>query len=66
MPLTPSHVRKLVRRGIRVIVQPSPMRIFTDMEYVQAGAELKEDISDASVIVGVKEVPIECMIPNRT
>ncbi len=40
-PLAPVHVRKLVREGYTVIVQPSKMRIFTDDQYLKAGAVLK-------------------------
>ena len=39
--------------------------MFTDSQYVAAGAALQDDVSPASVILGVKEVPIE-LIPNRT
>ena len=35
------QVRKLVREGFNVIVQPSKMRIFTDDQYAKAGALLK-------------------------
>lgn len=65
-PLTPHHVRSLVRKGIAVVVQPSQIRIFTDEEYHRAGAVVSEDLSPASVIVGVKEIPVEAIIPNRT
>ncbi len=65
-PLAPHHVRMLVRRGISVLVQPSKIRIFTDEEYERAGALVVEDISPASLIVGVKEIPIDAIIPDRT
>ncbi len=65
-PLTPHHVRSLVRKGVAVVVQPSQIRIFTDEEYHRAGAVISEDLSPASVIVGVKEIPVEAIIPERT
>mmetsp|Transcript_54656 Transcript_54656/g.127824 ORF Transcript_54656/g.127824 Transcript_54656/m.127824 type:complete len:1057 (-) Transcript_54656:87-3257(-) len=65
-PLSPSHVARLVKDGLRVLVQPSSRRIFADAEYVQAGGEIVEDVSPASLILGVKEVPIENLIPERT
>lgn len=40
--------------------------MFTDSQYVAAGAALQDDVSPASVILGVKEVPVELLIPNRT
>lgn len=33
---------------------------------MQAGAQIQEDISDASVIFGVKQVPIDALIPGKT
>lgn len=34
--------------------------------YVDAGAAVQEDMSEASVIVGVKQVPVEALIPEKT
>ena len=34
--------------------------------YSNAGAQIKEDIGEASVIMGVKQVPIDALIPNKT
>lgn len=57
VPLIPLHVQKLVEIGIEVQIVPSKKRIFKDEEYVVAGAQLKEEL-DASVILGVKEMPL--------
>ncbi|EGD76105.1 hypothetical protein PTSG_00811 [Salpingoeca rosetta] len=65
-PLVPKHVRKLKRMGFRVLVQPSDMRVFTNEQYARAGAELVEDLSAASVVLGVKEVPLSELHPNKT
>jgi alpha-aminoadipic semialdehyde synthase len=51
-PLAPIHVKQLVREGIRVVVQPSNVRIATDHEYSAAGAEISEDLSPCNVILG--------------
>ena len=64
--LTPVEVKKLVGEGIKVLVQPSSNRCFSNKEFQLAGATVQEDISDASVIFGVKEVPIDNLIPNKT
>ncbi|VDM04890.1 unnamed protein product [Schistocephalus solidus] len=67
--LTPTHVEALVRRGIRVIVQPSNRRIFTCDEYLAAGAEVNEDLSEATVILGVKRptgLTTDDLMPNKT
>lgn len=34
--------------------------------YLNAGAMVQEDISEANVIFGVKQVPIEQLIPDKT
>ena len=49
-----------------VTLWPGTHRVFTDSQYVAAGAALQDDVSPASVILGVKEVPVELLIPNRT
>lgn len=40
--------------------------IFELKSYIDAGAMIREDISDASVIFGVKQVPIDALIPGKT
>lgn len=46
-------------------VEHSDVRIFTDEAYKDAGIEVTNDISDCDVLLGVKEVPIEALIPNK-
>ena len=50
--------------GLKVIVQPSARRVFHDKEYVRAGAVVSNDLSEANLIVGVKEVPPEALLPG--
>ena len=35
-------------------------------EYAAAGALIQEDLSDASLILGVKQVPVDFLLPNKT
>lgn len=57
-PLTPEHIREFKEKyGIKTIVQPSKIRVFTDEEYRCAGAEINEDISRAGVVFAIKEIP---------
>lgn len=46
-------------------IQSSDIRIFTDQEYRDAGFEVAEDVSDCEVMLGVKEVPLPALIPNK-
>lgn len=49
-----------------MLVQPSTGRCYSEDDFEDAGAEITEDMSSASVIFGVKEVPIENLIANKT
>ncbi|KAI9552494.1 hypothetical protein GHT06_022860 [Daphnia sinensis] len=65
-PLSPTNVRKLVRAGVKVLVQPSNRRAYPMQAYANAGAIIQEDIGEAPVIVGVKQIPIDFLLPNKT
>jgi alpha-aminoadipic semialdehyde synthase len=57
-PLTPRHVARLVKqKKLDIIVQTSEKRVFTDDEYIAAGAKIAKDLKKCSVIFGVKEMP---------
>ncbi len=47
------------------IVESSDIRVFPDSAYRALGFEVTDDISNADVLIGVKEVPIEALIPNK-
>ncbi|MBQ4820403.1 NAD(P)-dependent oxidoreductase [Aquimarina sp. MMG016] len=47
------------------IVENSDIRVFHDEEYEKAGFAVTDNISDADVLLGVKEVPISELIPNK-
>merc|ERR1712142_117462 len=64
-PIAPHHVANLVEKGIDVIVQPSTRRAYTMDEYLNAGAIVQEDLSPASLILAVKQVPIDVLIQDK-
>ncbi|NWT28544.1 AASS protein, partial [Cardinalis cardinalis] len=64
-PLAPKHVKELTRMGYKVLVQPSNRRAIHEKEYVKAGAIIQEDISEASLIIGVKRPPEDKLIPKK-
>ena len=64
--LTPTEVKLIVANGIKVIVQPSSNRCYTEDEFQDVGAVIQEDVTEASVIFGVKEVPMENLMSNKT
>jgi len=46
-------------------VKSSEVRVFSDNDYKKAGFDVVNDISDCDVLLGVKEVPVESLIPNK-
>ncbi len=51
---------------LELVVQPSKGRCIPDFKYEDAGVKLQEDVSDCDVLMGIKEVPKEQLIPNKT
>ncbi|CDF80249.1 lysine ketoglutarate reductase (LKR) / saccharopine dehydrogenase [Formosa agariphila KMM 3901] len=47
-------------------VEKSKIRIFPDEVYKLTGFSVVKDISDCDVMIGVKEVPVEALIPNKS
>uniref|UniRef100_A0A8C3QPN8 Alpha-aminoadipic semialdehyde synthase, mitochondrial n=1 Tax=Cyanoderma ruficeps TaxID=181631 RepID=A0A8C3QPN8_9PASS len=64
-PLAPKHVKELTKMGYKVLVQPSNRRAIHEKEYIKAGAIIQEDISEASLIIGVKRPPEDKLIPKK-
>lgn len=48
-----------------VMIEASDIRVFNNAEYEKHGFKVYDDVSDADVMFGVKEVPIEALIPNK-
>ena len=67
-PLIPSQISELLGKfsNLKIIIQPSKNRCFKDEDYLKAGAEITEDLSNADIIFGVKEVEISKIIENKT
>ena len=66
--LTPAQCKWLHKNAsqIQIVVQSSTYRCFSDKEYLAAGAEVKEDVSDCDILLGIKEVPVEQLIARKT
>jgi alanine dehydrogenase len=48
-----------------VKVESSDIRIFSDEQYQNVGLEVSSDLTDCDVLFGVKEVPVDALIPNK-
>lgn len=66
--LTPPQCKWIHKNSddVRIVVQNSATRCFSDKEYEIAGVEVKEDLSDCDILLGIKEVPLTQLIPNKT
>src|SRR5690606_36269050 len=47
-------------------VQSSPLRTYSDQEFLDVGIDVVNDISGCDVLFGVKEVPIQHLIEGKT
>jgi alanine dehydrogenase len=52
--------------GISIIVQHSEHRCFTDREYEMAGITVKESMAECNILMGIKEPPVETLLPGKT
>ena len=66
--LTPAQCKWILKNSsdVKIIVQSSPDRCFSDREYLSAGVELKEDLGECDLLFGIKEVPVAQLIPGKT
>ncbi|MFT5970045.1 MAG: saccharopine dehydrogenase (NAD+, L-lysine-forming) [Flavobacteriales bacterium] len=68
VPLSPSQCKDLIHTypEVELVIQPSPIRCFDDAAYQSEGLTLQEDLSNCDVLMGVKEVNKEDLIPGKT
>jgi saccharopine dehydrogenase (NAD+, L-lysine forming) len=68
VPFSPAQCRQVEDEypGIKIFVQPSPARCFTDREYADEGIELTESLDNCDVLLGVKEVKSKYLLRNKT
>src|SRR5690554_2671681 len=64
---SPKKCQEVIKQfpDAKIIVEACDVRIFSDDDYRKAGFEVMEDVSEADVMLGVKEVPKEALIPNK-
>ncbi|TDW96565.1 NAD(P)-dependent oxidoreductase [Dinghuibacter silviterrae] len=51
---------------LRIVVQSCPTRCFSDREYQAAGIKVQDNLEEADILLGIKEVPKELLIPGKT
>ena len=67
VPLTPQQCIEVLEKfdNVEIKVQTSNVRAFPDSAYSDLGLPVVEDITDCDIMIGVKEVNIEDLIPNK-
>jgi saccharopine dehydrogenase (NAD+, L-lysine-forming) len=66
--LTPAQCKWMARNrpDVKIIVQHSETRCFNDKEYLGAGVEVKENMDECDILLGIKEVPIAMLMAGKT
>lgn len=66
--LTPAQCKWLRMNfdDVQVVVQHSDTRCYSDQEYQKAGVQVTEDLSHCNLLLGIKEVPVDMLLPGKT
>jgi alanine dehydrogenase len=66
--LSPNQCRDLMMEypDLEIVAESSPNRAFSDQSYLDAGILVVNEVNDAEILLGIKEVPIEALISNKT
>ena len=67
-PFTPLQTEEIEQRfhAVKIICQRSEVRCFRDEEYQKLDIEVAPDVSACDILMGIKEVPISELIPDKT
>ncbi|SEA40928.1 Alanine dehydrogenase [Flavobacterium gillisiae] len=57
---------KQLYKDATIKVESSEIRIFTDEQYKELGIDIADDINDCDVLFGVKEVPADSLIADKS
>lgn len=68
VPFSPAQAEEIKQRypNVNLVCQTSASRCFSNEEYQALDIEIVEDVSDCDILMGIKEVPIDQLIPNKT
>lgn len=66
--LTPAQCKWIHKNfdSIKIVAESSATRCFTDREFLMAGVEITGNVKDCDILLGIKEVPVEQLIPGKT
>lgn len=65
---TPWQAHEIRQRypQVRLHIQPSHDRCFQDAEYIELGVTSGESLHHCDVLMGIKEVPVQALLPDKT
>ncbi|MCW5520717.1 alanine dehydrogenase [Aureitalea sp. L0-47] len=65
--LSPEMCQEVMKEhpDARIVVESSDIRVFKDDDYRAVGVEVSDDVSEADVMLGVKEVKEAALIPKK-
>jgi saccharopine dehydrogenase (NAD+, L-lysine forming) len=68
VPFTPQQAEEITDLfpQVKVVCQQSSIRCFQDEEYQKLGTDVVGDVNDCDILMGIKEVPVESLIANKT
>jgi len=68
VPLTPLQAKRVMSRfpDVEVVAERSDIRCYPDGEYEREGIRVVDSLEDCDIILGVKEVPLDILIPEKT
>lgn len=66
--LTPAQCKWIHKNSneVKVVVESSDNRCFSDKEYRSAGVEVLSNLNHCDILLGIKEVPKDKLIPGKT
>jgi alanine dehydrogenase len=66
--LTPAQCKWIHKNAahVRIVAESSASRCFSDKEYSSAGVDIQSDLSDCDILLGIKEVPVQLLMPGKT
>lgn len=65
--VAPQQAKELTEKfpNVELFIQSSSNRCFTDSEYTDLGLNVVDDVSNCEILLGVKEVHIPELLPNK-
>jgi saccharopine dehydrogenase (NAD+, L-lysine forming) len=67
-PLAPRYAVELMGMysHLKIMVESSPIRCYTDEEYLKYGVSVTDQVKDCELFIGVKEAPSHLLVDGKT